>query len=279
MLQVAKNFCAVALTCMAVAFTVSAQTLGDDQYKPTVGQSGKDVVWVPSPDQLVEKMLRTAQVTDKDLVYDLGAGDGKIAIAAALYHGASAVGIEYNPDMAALAQRNVERSGLKDKVRIIRGDIFEEDFSSATVVTLYLLPQLNIRLKPILQKMKPGTRVVSNSFNMGDWLPEETIETDRGRGYFWIIPARIEGQWSVQLGGQTGQLSLQQKDQMFDGTLILQGQSHKLAKGRLRGSEFSFEYPRGDGSVAKVTGQVEAGRLQAQQQVLSAAVPMSAQKQ
>ena len=237
------------------------------------------MVWVPSPDQLIDKMLRTAQVTDKDLVFDLGAGDGKIAIAAALNHGARAVGIEYNPEMAALAQRNVERAGLKDKVRIIRGDIFVEDFSSATVVTLYLLPQLNLRLKPILQKMKPGTRVVSNSFNMDDWLPEETIETDRGRGYFWIIPARIEGQWAVQLGGQSGQLRLQQRDQMFEGTLTLQGQTYKLEKGRLRGSEFSFEYPRGDGSVAKVTGQVDAGRLQAQQQVLSAALPMSAQKQ
>ena len=279
MRQVGKHFWATALLGLSLAFTASAQTLGDDQYKPSVGQSGKDVVWVPSPDQLIDKMLRTAQVTDKDLVYDLGAGDGKIAIAAALNHGARAVGIEYNPEMAALAQRNVERAGLKDKVRIIRGDIFVEDFSSATVVTLYLLPQLNLRLKPILQKMKPGTRVVSNSFNMDDWLPEETIETDRGRGYFWIIPARIEGQWAVQLGGQSGQLRLQQRDQMFEGTLTLQGQTYKLEKGRLRGSEFSFEYPRGDGSVAKVTGQVDAGRLQAQQQVLSAALPMSAQKQ
>jgi hypothetical protein len=181
--------------------------------------------------------------------------------------------------MAALAQRNVERAGLKDKVRIIRGDIFVEDFSSATVVTLYLLPQLNLRLKPILQKMKPGTRVVSNSFNMDDWTPDENIETERGRGYFWIIPARIEGQWSVQLGGQTGQLRLQQKDQMFEGSLSLQGATHKVEKGRLRGSEFSFEYQRGDGSVAKVTGTVDAGRLQAQQQVLSASVPLTAQKQ
>jgi SAM-dependent methyltransferase len=224
-------------------------------------------------------MLRTAQVTDKDLVYDLGAGDGKIAIAAALYHGARAVGIEFNPEMAALAQRNVERAGLKDKVSIIRGDIFVEDFSSATVVTLYLLPQLNLRLKPILQKMKPGTRVVSNSFNMDDWVPDETIEADRGRGYFWIIPARIEGQWTVQLGGQTGQLSLQQKDQMFDGSLSLQGQTYKVVKGRLRGNEFQFEYQRSDGSVAKVSGRIDAGRLQAQQQVLSPAVPLSAQKQ
>ena len=273
-----KRFFIFGLLGLCLGFATQAQTLGDDQYKPTVGQSGKDVVWVPSPDQLIDKMLRTAQVTDKDLVYDLGAGDGKIAIAAALNHGARAVGIEYNPEMAALAQRNVERAGLKDKVRIIRGDIFEEDFSSATVVTLYLLPQLNLRLKPILQKMKPGTRVVSNSFNMDDWLPEETIETDRGRGFFWIIPARIEGQWTVQLGGQTGQLNLQQKDQMFEGSLNLQGQTHKVVKGRLRGSEFQFEYQRGDGSLAKVSGSLDAGRMQAQQQVLSPAVTLSGQK-
>ena len=279
MRHVGKHFWATALLGLSLAFSASAQTMGDDQYKPTVGQSGKDVVWVPTPDQLIDKMLRTAQVTDKDLVYDLGAGDGKIAIAAALNHGARAVGIEFNPEMAALAQRNVERAGLKDKVRIIRGDIFVEDFSSATVVTLYLLPQLNLRLKPILQKMKPGTRVVSNSFNMDDWTPDENIDSDRGRGYFWIIPARIEGQWSVQLGGQTGQLRLEQKDQMFNGSLSVQGASYKVEKGRLRGTEFSFEYQRGDGSVAKVTGNVDAGRLQAQQQVLSASVPLTAQKQ
>ncbi len=129
MRQVGKHFWATALLGLSLAFNASAQTMGDDQYKPTVGQSGKDVVWVPTPDQLIDKMLRTAQVTDKDLVYDLGAGDGKIAIAAALNHGARAVGIEFNPEMAALAQRNVERAGLKDKVRIIRGDIFVEDFS------------------------------------------------------------------------------------------------------------------------------------------------------
>ena len=279
MRNMGKRSFIISLLGLCLGISAPAQTLGDDQYKPTVGQSGKDVVWVPSPDQLIEKMLRTAQVTDKDLVYDLGAGDGKIAIAAALYHGARAVGIEFNPEMAALAQRNVERAGLKDKVSIIRGDIFAEDFSSATVVTLYLLPQLNLRLKPILQKMKPGTRVVSNSFNMDDWVPDETIEADRGRGYFWIIPARIEGQWTVQLGGQTGQLSLQQKDQMFDGSLSLLGQTYKVVKGRLRGSEFQFEYQRSDGSVAKASGRIDAGRLQAQQQVLSPAVPLSAQKQ
>lgn len=170
-------------------FSLSAisQSLGDEKYKPDIGQTGKDVIWVPTPDQLVDKMLATAKVTDKDLVYDLGAGDGKIAIAAALKFGAKSVGIEYNPDMAAFAQRNVERAGVKDRVRIIRGDIFEEDFSSATVVTLYLLPDLNIKLKPILQKMKAGTRVVSNSFSMGDWDADEVIEADRGQGFFGLF--------------------------------------------------------------------------------------------
>src|SRR5258706_9819141 len=133
-------------------------------YEPQVGQAGKDVIWVPTPDEVVDRMLRMAQVGPNDLVYDLGAGDGKIAIAAAKKFGARSVGIEYNPDMAKHAQGNVEKAGINGRAKILQGDIFATDFSQATVVTMYLLPGLNMKLRPTLLAMRPGTRVVSHSF-------------------------------------------------------------------------------------------------------------------
>ncbi|MEI6384565.1 MAG: methyltransferase domain-containing protein [Betaproteobacteria bacterium] len=277
-MKIIKQLGLTFLVCVFSSAGSYAQTLGDDKYQPFIGQSGKDVVWVPSPDQLIDKMLKTAKVTEKDIVFDLGAGDGKIAIAAALNYGAKSTGIEFNPEMAALAQRNVERAGLKDKVRIINGDIFVEDFSSATVVTLYLLPELNLKLKPILQKMKPGTRVVSNSFTMGEWEADEVIESDRGRGYFWIIPAIMNGEWNLQLAGKTAQLSINQRDQKFTGTLKLGGETFQVINGLLRASDFTFEYQRPDRSIVKVSGTIEGATIKAQQQILSAAVMITGQR-
>lgn len=277
-MKIIKQLGLTFLVCVFFSAGSYAQTLGDDKYQPFIGQSGKDVVWVPSPDQLIDKMLKTAKVTEKDIVFDLGAGDGKIAIAAALNYGAKSTGIEFNPEMAALAQRNVERAGLKDKVRIINGDIFVEDFSSATVVTLYLLPELNLKLKPILQKMKPGTRVVSNSFTMGEWEADEVIESDRGRGYFWIIPAIMNGEWNLQLAGKTAQLSINQRDQKFTGTLKLGGETFQVINGLLRAGDFTFEYQRPDRSIVKVSGTIEGATIKAQQQILSAAVMITGQR-
>ena len=155
-----------------------AQTAVDPAiYKPTLGQMGKDVMWLPTPNELVDNMLRMAQVNDQDLLYDLGAGDGVIAITAAKKHGARAVGIEYNPKLAAFAQQKVIEAGVQDKVRIIQGDIFQTDFSQATVLTLYLLPEINYQLRPIILKMKPGTRVVSHDFDMVEWEPDAVTQT------------------------------------------------------------------------------------------------------
>src|SRR5688500_1721551 len=147
--------------CALAAQGQSRREECERDFKPSTGQPGKDVVWVPTNDGLVTKMLEMAEVKSSDLVYDLGAGDGKIAIAAAKQFGAKAVGVEYDPDMAKLAQCFVRAEGVTEKVKILQGDIFETDFSSATVVTLYLLPELNLKLRPTILKMKPGTRVVS----------------------------------------------------------------------------------------------------------------------
>jgi hypothetical protein len=241
----------------------AAQQYGDEKYQPSVGQHGKDVIWVPTPDDLVVRMLETAKVTNKDLVFDLGAGDGKIPIQAARQFGARAVGIEYNPDMAALAKRNAARAGVSDKVTIIHGDIFKEDFSKATVVTLYLLPDLNMRLKPILLKMKPGTRVVSHSFTMGTWEADETIVgANSYYGYFWIVPARIEGQWTINgLAAGNAQLKVTQRFQKFEGVITIGGKDYPVTSGRLKGAEMSFEYRDASNKPQQVIAMVDGNQL------------------
>ena len=184
-----KLCCGALLLGLAPALSLAQPKLGDEAYQPEVGQPGKDVVWVPTPDEVVKAMLDMAQVTSKDYVVDLGSGDGKIAIAAAR-RGARAHGIEYNPDMVALSKRNAERAGLKN-VTFVQGDIFESDFRDADVITLYLLPSLNEKLRPrLLAELKPGTRIVSHAFRMGDWEPEQSREVDGSMIYFWTVPAR-----------------------------------------------------------------------------------------
>ena len=239
---------------------------GDDVYQPSVGQGGKDVIWVPTPDDLIEQMLKTAQIKPEDIVYDLGAGDGKIAIAAARDFGATAFGIEYNPDMAALAQRNANRAGVGDKVKIINGDIFVEDFSKASVVTLYLLPTLNLKLRPIILDMKPGTRVVSNSFDMGDWDPDQRLGTEYTRGYYWVVPAKVQGTW--RLSGtdvSNAEIVLNQRYQNVGGTITIAGKTQPLLSPKLSGDNLSFRFINelGNHRIAelKVAGDRMAGRL------------------
>ena len=177
-----KTGAAWAISCLLLCSFGWAQTAGTEAtYKPTLGQMGKDVMWLPTPKELVENMLSMAQVNDQDLLYDLGAGDGVIAITAAKKHGARAVGIEYNPKLAAFAQQKVIEAGVQDKVRIVHGDIFQTDFSQATVLTLYLLPEINYQLRPTILKMKPGTRVVSHDFDMVEWdQQQEWDEPSKG---------------------------------------------------------------------------------------------------
>src|SRR5262249_44049138 len=152
-------------------------------------------------------------------VVDLGAGDGKIAIAAAKKFGARSMGIEYNPDMARYAQGNVEKAGMSGRAKIVQGDIFASDFTQATVVTMYLLPALNMKLRPQILQMRPGTRVVSHSFTMEDWEPDETSSMDGRRAYFWIVPANVMGGWTLDLGADKYELSLEQKFQKLDGSV------------------------------------------------------------
>jgi len=245
MTSILKQAALVSIALVAfVSFSLPAfSQTGDSLYQPDVGQSGKDVIWVPTNDGLVKMLLDIANVKPSDVVYDLGAGDGKIAIAAARDYGARAVGIEYNPDMAALAQRNADRSGVAEKVKIINGDIFIEDFSEATVVTLYLLPNLNLKLRPTLLAMKPGTRVVSNSFNMGDWEPDQRLGSDYTIGYYWVVPANVGGTW--QLNGEElrdAQMTLEQKFQNVGGTLTVRGKTQPILSAKLSGDNLSIRF-------------------------------------
>ena len=185
----------LALAFALAATPAAAQQQGDKEFTPQVGQAGKDVIWVPTPPELVEKMLQMARITPNDFVIDLGSGDGRIAIAAAKKFGARSMGVEYNPDMVALSNREAQRQGVADKVKFVKADIFETDFSQATVLTLYLLPSLNLKLRPTILNMKPGTRVVSHAFSMDDWQPDQVESVEGRTAYLWIVPARVEGTW------------------------------------------------------------------------------------
>ena len=251
-----RSFAAV-----VVAGVVSTGALAQQPapFEPTVGQSGKDVVWVPSPQALVDRMLDMAKATPADFLMDLGSGDGRTVITAAK-RGINALGIEYNPDMVALSKYNAEKEGVSDKAQFMKADLFETDFSKATVITMFLLPDINRRLRPKILDMKAGTRVVSNTFDMGDWQPDQTAEAGGDcrsycRALFWIVPAKVEGVWKTA----QGDLKLDQKYQRFIGSLTGTGNVvAAITDGKLTGDQISFtagnvEY------TGKVTGDTMEG--------------------
>jgi hypothetical protein len=254
-----------AVSWLACGVSAEAKTRAECErdYKPQVGQAGKDVIWVPTPDELVSRMLTMAKVTPKDYVVDLGAGDGKIAIAAGKKFGATALGIEYNPEMARLAQCYVQAEGVTDKVKIVQGDIFKEDFSKATVVTMYLLPELNMRLRPTILAMKPGTRVTSHQFSMGDWEADETAEIEYRTAYLWIVPARVEGDWTFREDGgkTTFSVAMTQKFQRVSGEAGMGGNRNPLVGATLRGEEIKFAFNDDKGQTRTLTGTVRGSEI------------------
>lgn len=232
-------------------------------FKPTVGQSGKDVVWVPTPDELVRRMLTMAKVTDKDYVVDLGAGDGKIAIAAAKApFSATSLGIEYNPDMVKLANCMVQVEGAGNRTKVIQGDIFKEDFSKADVVTMYLLPELNLCVRHRILGMKPGTRVTSHQFTMGDWKADETAEIEYRTAYLWIVPGRVGGTWNFKDAGnmQFG-VTLNQNFQELSGEVTLANGKQPLVGATLRGADVRFAFNDPQGATRTFTGSLAGNRL------------------
>lgn len=248
------------LSLALIAPNVHAQAQpARDEYQPQVGQEGKDVIWVPTPQALVEKMLDMGKVTPNDYVIDLGSGDGRTVITAAK-RGARALGIEYNPDMVELSKRTAAREGVTDKASFVKADLFESDFSQATVITMFLLPTINIQLRPKILDLKPGTRIVSNSFDMGEWKADATGNAERGCGgwctaYLWIVPAKVEGAWKLP----EAELTLKQNFQMISGTFKSGGHAADIT-GKLNGDEISFS-AGGNQYTGRVNGNVMEGSL------------------
>lgn len=229
------------LVPLALAASAAAQAPAPEQpYEPQVGQEGKDVVWVPMPDDQLEKMLDLARITSADFVMDLGSGDGRTVIAAAK-RGARAMGVEFNPDLVVLSRQAAIRAGVADRASFVQGDLFETDLSRATVITLFLLDEINLKLRPTLLSLKPGTRVLSNTFKMGDWAPDATESYPRGcinwcTLYLWIVPAAVEGSWRAP----QGELVLKQKYQTLTGTLGSGAKAASISDGRLAGDAIQF---------------------------------------
>jgi precorrin-6B methylase 2 len=228
----------LALAFLLAATGALAQT---STYEPDFGQPGKDVVWVPTSDALVEKMLDMARVTPSDYVIDLGSGDGRTVIAAAR-RGARALGIEYEADLVELSRVNAQQAGVAGNAEFRKADLFETDFSEATVITMFLLPSINVKLRPAILELKPGTRIVSNTFGMDEWMPDETatLTADTGcdswcNALLWIVPAKVAGKHALP----EGELELKQKFQMLSGTLLSGGTTY-VVEGRVRGEEIVF---------------------------------------
>jgi precorrin-6B methylase 2 len=242
----------VALTFSAgVAFAQGTAT-GQKPFEPQVGQAGKDVVWVPTPQALVDKMLDMAKVTKTDVVYDLGSGDGRTVITAAK-RGATGVGIEYNPDMVELSKKNAEAAGVSAKATFIKADLFETDLSKANVITMFLLPSINLKLRPKILDLKPGTRIVANTFTMEDWQADETFTVTDGcssswcTALLWIVPAKVAGTWNTP----NGALTLTQNFQVLSGTL-----GSQAIQGKLNGNEITIT-----AGTQKWTGMVDGNTI------------------
>jgi hypothetical protein len=231
------------------------------EYQPEVGQSGKDVVWVPTSQALVDKMLDLGKLTPKDFHMDLGSGDGRTVITAAK-RGANSLGLEYNPDMVALSQRAAAKEGVSARARFMKADLFETDFSKADLITLFLLPDINLKLRPKILDLKPGTRIVSNSFTMGEWQHDRSVQATGKEGcesyctaYLWIVPAKVEGTWKLP----DGELTLKQTFQMLTGSLKTGGRETAV-KGRMNGDQISFK--AGEAQYrGRVTGEAIKGTI------------------
>jgi len=257
---------AAAFAAAFVVFSLAAAPAFAQEYKPEVGQYGKDVIWVPSPDDVVERMLTMAQTTPNDYVIDLGSGDGRIAIMAAKKFGARALGVEYNPDMVALSQKNAQAAGVASKTTFRQADIFTTDFSQATVLTMYLLPSLNLKLRPQILAMKPGTRVSSHSFSMDDWIPDEVSNVDGKHAYLWIVPANVQGTWNLEMTAegrtQRAELSLEQHYQQISGAVIRGPIAEGLREPRLRGFRIAFTHVDAVGVQREFAGRVTGDKME-----------------
>jgi len=264
-----RTFLTLCISALALSAFGQTPAAKQKEFEPQVGQAGKDVVWVPTPQAVVDKMLDLAKVTPQDYVIDLGSGDGRTVITAAK-RGARALGVEYNPDMVALSQRNAANERVTDRATFIKADLFETDFSKATVITMFLLPDLNLKLRPKILEMRPGTRIVSNTFTMGEWEADETATVTQDctswcTALFWIVPAKAEGVWTLP----QGELKLTQTFQKISGTLG----STAITDGRLRGDQITFT-----AGGAQYTGRINGNTMEGTVKSGGSSTPFKATK-
>jgi hypothetical protein len=255
----ARNwFLAVALSFSLIGLSGVAHGQAAKQFEPEVGQEGKDVIWVPTPQALVDKMLDMAKVTPKDFVIDLGSGDGRTVITAAK-RGSKALGIEYNPDMVELSKRAAAREGVSDKASFMKADLFESDFSQAQVITMFLLSSINLKLRPKILDLKPGTRIVSNTFDMGDWKPDQSATIPNCNSWctahLWIVPAKVNGTWKLP----DGELAIKQTFQIISGT-FKNGNTSSPISGKVSGDQITFTAGEAQ-YVGRVNGNSIEGTL------------------
>lgn len=264
----ATLFCVAGLVAGGNAWTQAAPaspTAAPRNFEPRLGQSGKDVMWLPSKEAMVERLLQMGEVTRSDYLVDLGSGDGKIPILAARTRGARGLGVEFNPDMVEFSRRRATEQGVAGKVEFRQGDIFQADYAVATVVYLYLLPELNLRLRPTLLKMKPGTRILSNSWDMQTWVADETTAVDTTEGYLWIVPAHVGGNWQIRIRARgavaPAELRLRQRFQMVSGEADFRKFGAKLQDVALRGDALRFSYRDANGETFYFVGKVQGDTI------------------
>ena len=246
------------MLCLSIAAGCAIATY-QQEYEPQYNQWGKDVAWWPTSQVLVDKMLDMAKVTSEDFVIDLGSGDGRTVITAAK-RGARALGIEYNPNLVALSKRNAAKENAGERAQFVEGDLFESDLSQATVITMFLSDTLNLRLRQRILNLKPGTRVLSTSFTMGEWKPDETVSVQENKGcssyctaLLWIVPAKVEGTWKLL----EGEITFTQRFQRFSGTFKSGSNTVAIKNGQLSGDLISFSI--GD---ANYTGRVNGDTME-----------------
>lgn len=256
------------LLALVIASATGAAAQQKEEFVPQVGQPGKDVVWVPSPEVTVAKMMEVGRINAQDFVVDLGSGDGRNVIAAAKL-GARGLGVEYNPDMVELSKKNAVKEGVAERAQFVQGDMYKAEFSKATALALFLLPSNLTELRDKIFNLQPGTRVVLNTFSIPDWTPDESITLDNCESWCTvllnIVPAKIAGQWRTQNGAE---VTLTQQYQMLSGTAkSAQGQTVQVS-GRLRGNEVTLSAGQGQ---QEFTGVVKGNVIEGTQRQGNAA--------
>jgi SAM-dependent methyltransferase len=253
-----RSLLVFALFVLCPSFAHAQATQQGGQFEPVSGQPGKDVVWVPTPAMVVDKMLDMARITPQDFVVDLGSGDGRNVIAAAK-RGARALGVEYNPDMVELSKQNAAKAGVGDKATFVQGDMYAAEFQQATVLALFLLPDNLMKLRDKFAALKPGTRIVANTFGIEEWTADETITIPDDclswcTVLLYFVPAKVDGTWQTA----QGPLTLRQQFQLISGTLG----TANIENGRVRGEELTFTVA-GTAYTARVTGETLTGTTKA----------------